>query len=284
MSQPSGESPKSVAEPPKAAESSDISAKSTTAASQEAKDKPAPAAASTPPAPALLARAGTLGVSLVRAWPTAAAIVCGFGLGWAGAALRSSDADSAAAKRAADLDARIGQMAGELRALRDVANATAAKKSKPAGDELKSVLDRMGALNGAIDRVERQDRDVLLRLTQLNEKVERLEKASAPLTTASVPAAPKPALDHTLPKPDPKYVARPVAAQPEPARLDPPEQQRVAGWSVREVVGDLALLENNRGQLIEIALGERLRELGYVRKIERRGRKWVVVTEKGVIE
>ena len=49
-------------------------------------------------------------------------------------------------------------------------------------------------------------------------------------------------------------------------------------------MGDLALLENSRGQLIEIALGERLRELGYVRKIERRGRKWVVVTEKGVIE
>jgi hypothetical protein len=53
---------------------------------------------------------------------------------------------------------------------------------------------------------------------------------------------------------------------------------------VREIVDGLALLENNRGQLIEIEQGETLRDLGRIQKFERRGRKWVVLTDKGVIE
>lgn len=233
----------------------------------------------------LATRAKAIGPVLSHSWPTAAALVCAMGVGWAGGAMHASEADPSAAARAAELDARMSQISGELRALRELttASAASARPAKPHGDELKPALDRLGNLAGAFERVEKQDRELVARLGQLTEKVDRLEKASAPTTTASIAAAPKPAADRALPKPDPQYVARPANAS-DLRSVEPAPQRRVPGWSVREIVDGLALLENNRGQLIEIEQGETLRDLGRIQKFERRGRKWVVLTDKGVIE
>ena len=213
-----------------------------------------------------------------RAWPTAAALVCAIGLGWAGGAMHAADPEPATLARSAELDARLGQMTEELRALREMASAAAhPQKAQPA--DARPMLERLdrdrsehatrlGNLAAALERIEKQDRDIVARLAQLVEKTDHIERLTAPATTASIPAAAtKPAMQ-PLPKPDAEALA----------------PSRIPGWAVREVAGGLALLENPRGELVEIAPGETFRELGRVKKIERRGRKWVVLTDKGLVE
>ena len=52
---------------------------------------------------------------------------------------------------------------------------------------------------------------------------------------------------------------------------------------LRDVYGGVALLEGRAG-LREVAPGEFLPGVGEIRSIERRGRGWVVVTSRGIIQ
>ena len=225
-------------------------------------------------------RLGAVAPAVTQAWPTAAAVLCAIGLGWAGGALHAADPEPAISARTAELDARLGQMAEELRAIREMTGASIRAARAPS-EEMKPLNDRLGQISGALDRVEKNDRDLSVRLTQLGEKFDRFEKAAGPLTTASIPAPSKPSADpHALPKPnskpDPKLVAPATEAMKETL-------PRVEGWSLRDMSNGVALLENRRGALIEVAPGDMLRELGRVKRFERRGPRWVVVTEKGAV-
>ena len=45
----------------------------------------------------------------------------------------------------------------------------------------------------------------------------------------------------------------------------------------------VALIENRRLGMLEVAPGQTVRGLGRIEKFEKRGKQWVVVTEQGFI-
>lgn len=98
-------------------------------------------------------------------------------------------------------------------------------------------------------------------------------RAELPKSDANKPEAakseglPGPRLTEAATRPDP--VVRPAVVQ---------------GWLLRDVYGGVALVEGRFGGLREIAPGEVVPGAGEVRSIERRGRNWVVVTSRGVIQ
>ena len=171
-------------------------------------------------------------------------------------------------------------MAGELRAVRELTSASARAAARPA-EEMKPVAERLAA---SLERAEKRERDAAARLAQIGDKIDSLQKAS---TQQAPTAAPRPAIDaaptatipksaaQPLPKPDSKALAE--AAAKEGPRRHP-------GWRLREVTDGLAIIEHGSGEMIDIAEGERVPGGGRVRRIEKRGGKWIVLTDKGVIE
>ncbi len=85
--------------------------------------------------------------------------------------------------------------------------------------------------------------------------------ASKPDVVAKADAAPQPRLQE---------------ASTRPATVD--------GWLLRDVYGGVALVEGRAGGLREVAPGEYVPGVGEIRSIERRGRGWVVVTSRGIIQ
>ncbi len=118
---------------------------------------------------------------------------------------------------------------------------------------------------------------------------------SAPTPVAAVPPARSDATAKAEPgrvdpvKPEPAKVELAKAApvpRPEPApRVEAaPRPATVEGWMLRDVYGGVALLEGRSGGLREVAPGEYVPGVGEIRSIERRGRGWVVVTSRGIIQ
>lgn len=152
----------------------------------------------------------------------------------------------------------------------------------------------MAALSVKIDKGDREPKD---RLADLALRLDRIEKQAA---ASALPLAPASAvLSRTLPMPAPlpkpvtamtpaarggvtSMAATPVAATPNTARPDKPAT--VGGWVLRDVYDGMALVEARGGGLREIEPGEYLPGAGQVRSIERRGRNWVVMTSRGVID
>nr|WP_245496732.1 hypothetical protein [Lichenibacterium ramalinae] len=119
----------------------------------------------------------------------------------------------------------------------------------------------------------------------------------------SEPARSEPARSEPA-KPDAVAKAEPARSEPaksEPAKSEPakfaPAKPDVAdkgdgparvatveGWMLRDVYGGVALLEGRHGGLREVAPGEFVPGVGEIRSIERRGRGWVVVTSRGLIQ
>ena len=94
------------------------------------------------------------------------------------------------------------------------------------------------------------------------------------------PAKPEPS------KAEPAPRAEAAAPRPEPApRAEAAARPAtVEGWMLRDVYGGVALLEGRSGGLREVAPGEYVPGVGEIRSIERRGRGWVVVTSRGIIQ
>ncbi len=124
------------------------------------------------------------------------------------------------------------------------------------------------------------------KLGEITARLERIERSIAsPITTASVPAPPRAAPVPVSISPSPKVIPPAVVAAAEP-RLPaaPPRPAKLEGWMLRDVYGGVALLEGRSGGLREVAPGQFVPGVGEIRSIERRGRSWVVVTNRGIIE
>ncbi|NBJ09728.1 ribonuclease E inhibitor RraB [Microvirga arsenatis] len=119
------------------------------------------------------------------------------------------------------------------------------------------------------------------KLSSLEERLERMEgqimatlaslstKPAAPPAPAPAPAAPVQATEAAV---------REEAPAPKSLRNEP-----VDGWVLREVYDGAALVESRNRRLYEVMPGGILPGVGKVEAIERRGARWVVLTDKGFI-
>jgi prefoldin subunit 5 len=151
--------------------------------------------------------------------------------------------------------------------------------------ELKTGLaaahDSSAALSQFNARADRLDRDAATRNADLTARLEKLEKKVAAPAVASLPQPPAAAVLAKQPAPTPlppvaTNVSKETTASIAPAR--PP----IRGWVVREVRGNVAVVEGPYG-FREIGPGDTLPGAGHVERIEKRGALWAVVTDQGVI-
>jgi hypothetical protein len=122
---------------------------------------------------------------------------------------------------------------------------------------------KLTALEGRLERMETQ---ILTTLAGLNTNLAGLNAKPA------APAAP------TAPPAPAEAAAREEAPAPKPIKSEP-----VDGWVLREVYNGAALVENRNRRLYEVMPGGMLPGVGRIEGIERRGARWVVVTDKGFI-
>jgi hypothetical protein len=175
--------------------------------------------------------------------------------------------------------------------------------SAAATDGLRSTLDRvvssiesnqrelLAKLENFNERVSRaEDKElggtssVLARLELLNERLERIERSvpialaaaqPAPVTTNVTPSA-KPTAEPLRPS-----VPAPTPPSAEKAQV-PAEPKKVAEWVVREVINGTAILKGPRG-IIGVSIGDLVPGVGRVQSIARQGGRWTVATNKGLI-
>jgi hypothetical protein len=126
---------------------------------------------------------------------------------------------------------------------------------------------KLSSLEGRLDKMESQ---IMTTLAALN------TKPPAPAASAAPAAAPAPAAPPVPPVTE--AAAREEAPAPKPVRNEP-----VDGWVLREVYKGAALVESRNRRLYEVMPGGILPGVGKVEAIERRGARWVVLTDKGFI-
>ena len=184
-------------------------------------------------------------------------------------------------------------------------------------NEVASRLDRMdpsaklAEVTARLERIERQvaSADVTGSIppqAAVPAKAPMPPQRSAPVAAASpVTAIPPSRPEPTPAKPEAakaeaaksealkSEATKPEVTRPDPApRAEAPARQQeaaarpatVEGWMLRDVYGGVALLEGRAGGLREVAPGEFVPGVGEIRSIERRGRGWVVVTSRGIIQ
>ena len=163
---------------------------------------------------------------------------------------------------------------------------------------------------------EQNHRELVAKLAQLTERVDRVEHRAAAATTpvaippVVTPTVVQPTPTSPPPKPVAKPVAKPVTQLPAPSPTKPvappavpptpdtkakvaPKQtstemkpgmdvRGIANWTVRDAADGKAVLLGPRGS-IKVAVGDTIPEIGRVQGIMRSGSRWVVATTKGVI-
>ncbi len=136
-------------------------------------------------------------------------------------------------------------------------------------------------LSGALDRAET---DRAAEFSKLVERMARLEKQITDQTpVGSVPKAQLPA-----PQTRPSTVGLTTESETSRMPMSPPAtapkpEATIRGFVLKGVADGVGLVQTRNG-MREVAPGDRLAGAGQVRSIERRGRKWVIVTTEGVID
>jgi uncharacterized protein YidB (DUF937 family) len=214
------------------------------------------------------------------------------------------------------------EMAEDIRALKANVEALRAAPSQSGSDAaalegLKTSLDAVKAETGAsiaelAGKVENLQREPEAKLSQVIERLDRIEHQIAPLATASLGAASTPG-NAAAGKP-----AQPAVAQAKPPLENAHGQRKIGGrgdafdpsknptapgvprplgslapaastpqlitnWVVRDVYAGVAVVESPHGSM-EVAPGELIPGAGTVKSIERRGRGWIVITSRGLID
>jgi hypothetical protein len=160
----------------------------------------------------------------------------------------------------------LSRLAGDLEAMRGTLTAfkeiehTASTTSSSGQAKL---ADKVERLTVAVQKPE-------AKLAALEGRLERMESQ---IMTSLAGLAAKPAAP---------------AAAPEPPREEAPavksiKSEPVDGWILREVYNGAALIESRNRRLYEVMPGGVLPGVGRIESIERRGARWVVLTDKGII-
>jgi hypothetical protein len=133
------------------------------------------------------------------------------------------------------------------------------------------------------ESVERNQRELLTKLEQVQERLNALERQAVVIANTRQAKLPEqhnntpPA--KTVPAIQPSLAVAGAKATPKPT---PKEPKKVEHWTVREVADGVALVEGPSG-LIEVSTGDVLPGVGRVEAISERGGQWVIATNKGVI-
>jgi hypothetical protein len=134
---------------------------------------------------------------------------------------------------------------------------------------------------------ERVDHDAATRNAEIAARLEKLEKKGAPPAVAAL--APQTAAPAPTPPAPPALPKQPTLLPPVAANVSKETtgsiaapQAPIRGWLVREVHGNVAVVEGPYG-FRQIEPGDALPGAGRVERIEKRGAGWTVVTDRGVI-
>jgi hypothetical protein len=103
---------------------------------------------------------------------------------------------------------------------------------------------------------------------QAETAVAQASEVAQPTTTGGLPEIEAP----------PQATVRVTLAKPKPRKT----LKAIGGWQLHNVRNELALVEGD-GSFYEVKAGEELPGAGIVRSIKKRGEKWVVLTNKGLI-
>jgi hypothetical protein len=228
----------------------------------------------------------------------AAAVILALGAGWVGGshlgAGTPASATAPAWAEAASAGIRdnrddVVRLAGDVRALKVTLEALKDGLDKPRPEAgTRQVMERLErservALDASarlvkvaeqLDRIEREPAKAAGSLTERLERIERQVIATANTVAASAPVPVAAAAKAATPIPDPTQ----TASLPKPD----PRQTRIEGWVLLEVYDGAALVES-RNKAHEVAPGQTLPGVGKVLAIEKRGKAWMVVTDKGFI-
>lgn len=292
--------------PPLNADAADAARADVTPADVKA-ERPAAETRTQPSFADLLARlrADTVVVPYRRSLLAGAALLVATAVGFGGgrltgrhhaASVERADTEMTAGLRQTHDD--VAHLGAELKALRVAVDGMKATRGELATKQAQLVdrteklgsetATRIGKIGEQLERIEKTQRDPA-RVAALMERLDRIEKQGqpAPLTVAAAPAVtptppPKPLvassdITQTGSLPDTK----PAAAKA--AEFDP-RKTALDGYVLRDLdEGDYALVENRQGRLFEVRPGSNLPGIGRIEAIERRGRRWVVITPKGYI-
>lgn len=224
--------------------------------------------------------------SLLLRSAAAAALVAACGLAsYAGTQIQSGAVHRTGAEVAALSQDAFAKLTGELGSVRaDLAalKAEAGYSSQTSASDWAKLEQKIEALAAALRkpdvtssaleaRLDRMESQIMTTLADLSAK-SAAAPAAAPAAAAPV-APPAPALTEAAIR-EPEPPAPPVKS----ARNEP-----VDGWILREVYDGAALVEGRNRRLYEVAPGGMVPGVGRVESIERRGRSWVVLTDKGFI-
>lgn len=201
-----------------------------------------------------------------------------------------------AASTLAQLQMQVAQLQHGIETLRGATETAraddGARELKRGLDNLKQDIDQSRASSAATvaalsARIDKVDHNSSPKLADIALRLDRIEKQAS--AAGPTPAAPSRAVSASLPKPV-AAVMTPVAhggvtqVPATPANALPDKPVTVGGWALRDVYDGIALVEARGGGLREVQPGEYLPGAGQVRSIERRGRSWVVMTSRGVID
>jgi hypothetical protein len=249
------------------------------------------------------------GNRVARFAPSAAAMLLALAGGWFGAQIVSA-APKADAHWTAAMEALRGtqedvvRVTGDVRALKvslealkdgiDRSRSDAHTKQTQAieaigrlerGDRDRPIFDKMAQLAAQLERIEAAAQDPAVKFAGLAERLDRIERQIA-TAAAAKPVAPEPGPARAEPAPVTAAPPPPPAAEPaiQTASVDPKSKDvPLEGWVLHEVYDGLALIESRNRRLIEVGPGAMVPGIGRVEGIEKRGKRWVVVTAKGVI-
>lgn len=190
--------------------------------------------------------------------------------------LAALDAKTATLAAAADVQALERRVASLREALDRGRNETAAALSQLSAHDASAALAQVSVQVG---RLEDAMREIGARLDAAEQRA-----SLAPATTGSI--APRQAAS-TPPQPDTSTTVQqkspPEARSADTRTSQASDRPVLNGWLVHDVRRGVALVEGPAG-LMEVAKGQSVPGLGKVEAIERRGRGWIVLTSRGLLE
>ncbi len=143
------------------------------------------------------------------------------------------------------------------------------------------------ALRTRLDRGDRNEPaatgPMITKLQELNERLDRIERSAA---VAALSKVQQPVVaNSSMPDTTTAAPSRDLAAATAPKSEDKPlipADKKIPNWIVREVINGTAILQGPRG-VIGVSTGDLVPGVGRVQSIARKGGRWIVATNKGVI-